>query len=474
MTKILTHKTAPNILKKEQTFMQNFNNQKQKVMVLQAFKNKRINPLATAKDVKTMDVFHKIGSVPSNITVTPLSRNTIIPGTRTGFIHAKLNTPKPIAPMTTTPKANVAPIIPKIIDLVTPKKLDVALTSPTDPLALKSKDNANDSSVQRPIKRVHPTKISDVVTLRASSIEKSSDSDMMSRDSVSTANDETFTVTPTQATTKSPTKRPQPQESTDKSVLAKRAAKSQNQSVPLNADYKNLIDACKAADSSSDMVKIVDKLQRYYRRAPAEYVNSNAFRKFVNEVTHHVKTDPNTMFHKLIDLMEELKIRKMETNGTGDGEGESTASVEVANVVTPPVDPKEREREEKRVKNIKRMSNALRNLQAQIRKYEQAEVDWDDEGDSNYMITERLKKRAYEIYVKLCEHTGESRFAEQNVRKIIKFKATKYREFNKQLQNYVNESGKFPDMFDVLRIMDHCNTKYNYRMDKQQRHDTGK
>lgn len=472
LNKIPTHKTAPNILKQprpEQIFVPNFNNQKQKVAVIHGFKNKlSINPLAT-KDGKMVDMSHKIGSVPSKITLTPLSGNTIIPGTGIGKAnYGKLNTPKLMTPIPAAPKTNAVPIIPKIIDLSTPKKVDAALASPTASLLLKSKDNVTDSSVQRPIKRIHPIKISDTVTMRASSIEKSSDSDMMSHDSVSTANDETVTAVSNQTNTKSPTKRPPPpQGSTEKSVPPKRAAKS----VPLNADYQNLIDACKAADSSPDMPKVIEKLQRYYRRAPSEYVNSNAFRKLVNDVAYHVQTKPDIMFHKLIDLISELKTRKTEVNG---GDGEVAAPVEVAEAATPPVDPKEREKEEKRVKKIKEMSDALQKLQARIRKYEQAEVDWNDEGNSNYLITERLKERAYNIYKKLCEHTGESRNVDQSVRKTIKCSNyTPHREFNKKLQVFVNESGKFPDMFDVIRIIDHCNTKYGYRLTKEERRDVG-
>lgn len=489
MAKIPAHKTAPNILKQSRpAFVQNSNNQ-QTVTVIHGFKNKlSYNPLAT-KDGKMVNVSHKIGNVPSKITLTPLSANTIIPGTGTGIGKAnfgKLNTPKPMIAATPKPmmpiavaaKSNAVPIFPKIIDLVTssPIKVDAVLASSTASLTLKSKDNAKDSNdAQRPIKRIHPVKISDAVTMRASSIEKSSDSDMMSRDSVSTANDETVTASPIQAKTKSPTKRPPSQDSAENPVPSKRAAKSQNQSVPLNAEYKNLIDACKAADSDDDMVKIIEKLQRYYRRAPSDYVNSSAFRKMVNGVTHHIKTDPNTMFHKLIDLLDELKTRKTETNGNGTGtHGERTAPVEVVEVAAPPVDPKEREKEEKRVKKIKELSNALKKLKAKIRRYEQAEVDWDDEGNSNYMITERFKERAYKVYCKLCDHTGESRNAEQSVRKTLKFKATDYREFNRHLQNFVNGSGKFPDMFDVIRIIDYCNTTYDYGLDKQHRYSIGK
>lgn len=463
LTEISTHKTTPNILKQkrpEPIFPQH-TNQNQKVTIIHAFKkNLSINPLA-ATGVKVVDS-HKTGNVLSGLTITPI--NAIITGTGNAN-HGKLNTPKPMS-STVTPKPNVVPMIPKMNSSVTisPTKIDAALASSTATLALNSKTHVNNSTVLRPIKRVQPLKISDSVTIRASSIEKSSDSDMLSHDSLTTTNDET--VTPNQANAENRKKRPrQSQESTAKTVPSKRAAV--DQSVPLHTDYQNLIDACKvaasAAGSDDEMKKIIDKLVKYYRRSHPEFVNSQEFRELAQNVTHQIKTQPEHMYIKLIDMLEELKTRRTEIN------------IDIKAMETAPVvDRKEQEKEEKRAKTIRKMSDVLRKLQQRIRKLEQAEVDWDAEGNSSYMITEKLKVRAYEIYMRLCKYTGESQNAERTVRKPIKFNGTKYREFNNKLAKFVNEKEQFPDMFDVMRIMDHCNEKYGYRMDKQYQHAVGK
>lgn len=466
LTEISTHKTTPNILKQkrpEPCFPQH-NNQNQKVTIIHGFKNKlSINPLAAMGGNVVNS--HKTGSnVPASITIIPI--NTIISGTGNAN-HGKLNAPKPMS-SAVTPKTNAVPAIPKMNSTVTisPTKIDAALASSTATLALNTKDNVHKSNVLQPVKRVQPRKISDSVTIRAGSIEKSSDSDMLSHDSVSTANDET--VTPNR--TKRPAQ-PQSQGSTEETVPLKRAAvdkgQSPNQSVPLHEDYRNLINACKAADSKDDMKKITNKLVKYYRRSHPEFVNSQEFRKLVRDVTHQVKTQPDQMYIKLIDLMEELKTRRTEENGDID-----TATA-VA-LTAPVVDQKEQEKEKKRVERIQKMSDVLRKMQIRIKELEQAEVDWDAEAHSSYMITEKLKVRAYKIYMKLCKLTGESQNAERTVRKPIKFNGTKYREFDRKLEFYVNKNDKFPDMFDVMRILGHCNEKYGYRLDKSHQHSIGK
>lgn len=365
-------------------------------------------------------------------------------------------------------KSNVVTVIPKINSSVhqisAPTKINTSLASATVTLA----SNATNSSSKQ-IKRINPIKISDVVSVRASSIEKSSDSDVLSRDSLPATNDERVTsVQQTSNGDRNRGKRPPPQGSRQESPPPKRAVivQSKNPSEPLNSDFQELIKACKTAESGNEMTKIVQRLVKYYRRAHRDYVQSKEFRSFVRNVTHHVKTKPGEMYQWLIDLLEELKTRR--TN-----DDVPTAAAADAAIVPTVVDPVEQEKEQKRAKQIKKLNQALRNCQEQIRKYEQDEVDWNDEYNSTYIVAEKLKERAYKIYLKLCELTGEKRDAKWNVQKPIKFNGTPYEQFNKKLENFVNNY-QFPDMFDVLKIMGHCNEKFNYRLDRAQQQSIGK
>jgi hypothetical protein len=99
---------------------------------------------------------------------------------------------------------------------------------------------------------------------------------------------------------------------------------------------------------------------------------------------------------------------------------------------------------------------------------EEVEVDWEDDDNSAYLKKVRFEKRACEIYHKICEITGESTHAHRIVKKPISFKGTDFPEFNKQLQKIVNKKNAFPNFRDVLKSLDFCNKKHNYRLSQDQ------
>lgn len=65
------------------------------------------------------------------------------------------------------------------------------------------------------------------------------------------------------------------------------------------------------------------------------------------------------------------------------------------------------------------------------------------------------------------EFSGENTNAESLVKKPFRFRGTKYNEFNRKLEKFINESQAFPDRYDVKRILEFCNTEFNYRMTKE-------
>lgn len=361
-----------------------------------------------------------------------------------------------IGPNSATAKpTKLASISPIIVNTAMAKD-PLAIGSRTDPPALSPPiivtRITHNSNHCRPAKRIIPTKISDAITMRAGSMEKSSDSDVLSRDSSSVANDET-TTSAVNGTNQSESGQQPP---------AKRPKLADQEKTPMNSTYLQLIEACRKVDPGDDMKKITAKLEKYYHRAHPDYVNSKCFRKMVTNVTAEINAQPKLVYMKLNPLLEELKTRRIAPDSTNDVEQTTTAPAQ------------ETSEEEAKRKKIERLSDVLRVVQKRIRKFERAEVDWDDETSSNYLITERYKKRACEIYEKLCDLTGESRSAERIVKKPIKFMGTSYPEFNRKLEKFINETKSFPDMFDVLRIMDHCNKHYDYRLSKEQRKTVGK
>lgn len=368
----------------------------------------------------------------SGITITPIKgsvgQSTIIANNHGNSVVSNVGS------VTIKPRTDKVTIVPK------PTIPTVIEIQPVKPM---------NAAISKPAKRVAPTKISDTVTMRASSIEKSSDSDMLSRDSSSAANDDIAPNTVANGTNK-PEQEHEPK--------SKRPKIIENAKAPMHDDYVQLIEVCKNADPTEDMKKIVAKLEKYYYKAHTAFVNSKCFHRLVQTITNEIREKPKQVYMKINSLFEELKTRKA-TEIPTVSTGENT---------------KMSEADEKKAKQIQKLSDALRSLQKRIRKCEESEVDWEDELNSKYLVTERYKKRAWEIYEKLCDLTGESRSAERIVKKPIKFTGTEYPEFNRKLEKFINDTKSFPDMFDVLRIMDHCSKQYNYRMSKEHRKIVGK
>lgn len=125
-------------------------------------------------------------------------------------------------------------------------------------------------------------------------------------------------------------------------------------------------------------------------------------------------------------------------------------------------------------RQIQKLSDSLRAIRRRIRKYEEREVNWDEESQSSYLLVERQKQKAIDIFEKLCDLTGESRDAERIIKNPIRFTGTDYEEFNRTLEQFVNDRNEFPDIFDVERMIDDCNVQFNYRMSAAMRKDIGK
>lgn len=216
---------------------------------------------------------------------------------------------------------------------------------------------------------------------------------------------------------------------------------------PIGKEFAELLDACRKADSSKEMELLIQKkLIKYYECVHPDYINSKSFRKTLAAVTQEVNAHPDLVYLKLSSIVEELNIRRKSRNSVMTNENvTSTGS-------------------ERKDNQIRRLNRALYILKKRIAKLSEMEVDFDEEINSTYMMEERYKKRAFEIYEKICDITGESKHAHRITRKPIKFDGTHYPEFNRTIQTFVNRTNTFPDFFDVLKCLQHCNTQYGYRM----------
>lgn len=220
---------------------------------------------------------------------------------------------------------------------------------------------------------------------------------------------------------------------------------------PIGKEFAELLEACRKADSSKEMELLIQKkLIKYYECVHPDYINSKSFKKTLASVTQDVNEHPELVYLKLASIVEELNIRRKSRNSVMTNENVTTTG------------------SEKKDNQIRRLNRALYILKKRIAKLEEMEVDFDEGINSSYMMEERYKKRAFEIYEKICDITGESKHAHRITRKPIKFDGTHYTEFNRTIQTFVNRTNTFPDFFDVLKCLQHCNTQYGYRMRREE------
>lgn len=364
--------------------------------------------------------------------------------------------------ITDTPQSNPVTMVPSLVssdeeDCVitdTPQPRQVTMVeslvtiSPNNNVTLSP---INMPGASRPTRRINPIKISNVVTNRADSIEMSGASDILSLNSLVADND--FAVTQQSV--------PLVRADKNSGPSPKRPRIDNNQKAIINIHYKDLMEACRVAESSDEMTTILTKLERYYQQAHPDYVNSEDFHKLVNNLTNDIKkrsTLASFVYIQIANLLEELKMNKRRRVEDANQLPDNTEKIKI---------------DEEKNKRIQQLNESLRKLQKIIQRNEEAEVDLKDEVNSNYLHTDRFKQRAIKIYEKICNLTGASCNAQRIIKKPIKFQGTDYRKFNQTLEKFVNKTNEFPDIFDVLRIMNHCNTKYSYQLSATERRDAG-
>ncbi|XP_055386686.1 death domain-associated protein 6 isoform X2 [Condylostylus longicornis] len=223
--------------------------------------------------------------------------------------------------------------------------------------------------------------------------------------------------------------------------------KQTNEIIPA---FEKLIEACRKSEKSSDMEILIEKkLLKYYHSIHPDFITSKSFKKTVENITNEILETPSLVYIKLKTIIEELKSRKNSKVIVVSNDGQtSTGNDEV---------------DEK----VRRLNKGLRKLKHMISKMEEEEVDWDSEY-SSYLKVEKFKKRACEIYEKICDLTGESKHAQRTVRKPIVFNHTSYPKINKAIETFVNKTKMFPDFHDILTILQHCNKTYNLNLTSEE------
>ncbi|XP_037708190.1 daxx-like protein isoform X2 [Drosophila subpulchrella] len=251
---------------------------------------------------------------------------------------------------------------------------------------------------------------------------------------------------------------------------------------PFTTEYAALIKLCREVDPSEDMERLANgKLTRYYYSAPDSFVMSRGFRHLLEMTMARIRSQPDVVYVHLKNVVDEL-MAQMVVNEVPRGKAVPSAweSPHSRSFMPKEQQPWGRERQQEQTpvwvddqeeleeepdspttdkrlnERIRQLNRTLYTITKRIKMLEDADVDLNDD-DSSYLQVERFKKRACQIYEKICDLAGESKRASRKLKPPIQFKDTAYPHFNRTLSAFVNRMREFPDYHDVLQILEHCN-----------------
>lgn len=222
--------------------------------------------------------------------------------------------------------------------------------------------------------------------------------------------------------------------------------------------YQSFIDLCFQLENSDDMKKIVDKkIKAYYRQVPKSFTESEEFIDMVSSKVLAMKASPDKMYLYIKDIVDELNMQRKVTKS------------QVAEKETITEEPKqfefkeENEYDSRRRRQIRKLEKTIKKLHRAIQKLEEQEVDFEDEDDSVYLLTERYKERMMRVYAKFCQLTNTKMPSEPRVQ--IDARPGRPSGPAKRLEKWINKKVPigtplpFPDFHDVLRCVREANTE---------------
>ncbi|XP_046738574.1 uncharacterized protein LOC124406931 isoform X2 [Diprion similis] len=238
--------------------------------------------------------------------------------------------------------------------------------------------------------------------------------------------------------------------------------------------FQAFLNACKSKDCSIDMVKIIAKLQKHFDNLEPHYAKSESFIKLIRTKEKLILKEPAKYFVHIGEVNDEMKARQIRNR--------SVAAYTLHSEESDEKDVKDREK-------LRALEKAMRRCERYIKKCETADVNFEDENDSHYILAEKYKQRMVELYNKYCEITGESSDAgrdylrpkhhsvtplpilNQAISNFVNIKMTKFREtssYSKKKGGKTRSTNTviFPDYVDILNCIKRCNMDQNLELTK--------
>ncbi|XP_063393319.1 uncharacterized protein LOC134678619 [Cydia fagiglandana] len=217
--------------------------------------------------------------------------------------------------------------------------------------------------------------------------------------------------------------------------------------------YQNFISLCIQLENSNDMEKIIEKkIKPYYKQAPKEYTESEEFLDMVSSKITAMEAAPEKMYLYIKDIVDELNLQRKYMKQLPAEEPKSK-DVDKDSFIYG----KENELDPNKQRQIRKLEKTLKKLNRAIQKLEAQEVDFDDEEDSVYLLTEKYKERMVRVHAKFCQLTNTKLPSQPRI--VIDPRPGLSAAPAKRLEAWINKKNTvtFPDFHDVLRCVREAN-----------------
>lgn len=272
--------------------------------------------------------------------------------------------------------------------------------------------------------------------------------------------------------------------------------------------FPMFISLCLQKKREEDMITIVNKLKRRYEQMDPICAKSETFQNFLNTKRNDILNSENRIYHHIMEVMTEMKSKPKESSNvhaqleqnknndckstmssdaisssTSDNAGNTESDVK-DNEEDDDVDWEEDTMNPQTKRKLKKIEQVMKMCQQKINSLEEAEVDFDDEDNSDYIKLERYKERMVKLYAEYCKITGDNMDAGRPYLRPKHLNPTNITSVDQAITNFINakitkrnklkKNGRFtddlifPDYNDILMCVSDCNEKKQLGLDKKE------
>ena len=274
------------------------------------------------------------------------------------------------------------------------------------------------------------------------------------------------------------------------------------ESIGVSECLDSFLESCRSRLPQSEFQAVEKKLLKNLTKLDPKYLNNNSLKSFIIRKWSLVNSDQDSLYVHVKEVLEELKKFRSESSvSSGDTsemsdqeliKTQTKKKIQLTTLTTSVVKEPEAGDEEDEPspssdwesvtetesstqktassKHIRKLEAALAACAKQVKKCEEAEIDWEKDDDSNFLMADRWKKKYMAIYFKLAEYNGLSKSLERSSDKKFCFNESNFPAINRKIEKFVNRTKSFPDFWDIKKQIESINTEDSLHLSEMQIH----